>query len=140
MSVLDAAGMAALAQDGAPDEPVAANAGQLEGPVVVTSGDVPMLDAGTLAELVDAHVETGAAVTLLSAEVPDATGYGRIVRTDGSGEVQAIVEEKDATDAQRAITEFNAGIYVFDAGVLRKIGRASWREGALVRVVMRAEW
>ena len=130
MSVLDAAGMAALAQDGAPDEPVAANAGQLEGPVVVTSGDVPMLDAGTLAELVDAHVETGAAVTLLSAEVPDATGYGRIVRTDGSGEVQAIVEEKDATDAQRAITEFNAGIYVFDAGVLRTALGQVTRENA----------
>lgn len=119
ISVLDAAGMAKLAEDGAPDQPVAPDAGQITGPVVVTSGDVPLLDSGTLEELVATHVESGATVTILSASIDDATGYGRIVRESGSAEVAAIVEEKDATDEQRKINEFNAGVYVFDAGVLR---------------------
>ncbi|HLR56326.1 MAG TPA: bifunctional UDP-N-acetylglucosamine diphosphorylase/glucosamine-1-phosphate N-acetyltransferase GlmU [Actinomycetales bacterium] len=119
ISVLDAVGMAKLAEDGAPDEPVAGDAGQMDGPVVVTSGDVPLLDAGTLEQLVSSHSASGAAVTILSASVADASGYGRIVREEGSGEVAAIVEEKDATDEQRQITEFNAGIYVFDARILR---------------------
>ncbi|HLS03793.1 MAG TPA: bifunctional UDP-N-acetylglucosamine diphosphorylase/glucosamine-1-phosphate N-acetyltransferase GlmU [Actinomycetales bacterium] len=119
LSALDAAGMAQLAHDGAPDQPLAPDAGQLSGPVVVTSGDVPLLDGATLVELVNTHQESGASVTILSASIDDATGYGRIVRESGTAEVSAIAEEKDATEEQRKITEFNAGVYVFDAGVLR---------------------
>ncbi len=88
------------------------------GDVLVLSGDVPLLDAGTLDGLVRAHRGSGAAVTLLSAVLDDATGYGRIIR-DEAGEVERIVEQKDATDAEAAVTEINAGVYVFQAGPLR---------------------
>ncbi|WP_370589046.1 bifunctional UDP-N-acetylglucosamine diphosphorylase/glucosamine-1-phosphate N-acetyltransferase GlmU [Pseudonocardia sp. C8] len=89
----------------------------LTGTVLVTYGDVPLLDTGTLSALVGAHEETGAAVTLLTGEPADPTGYGRIVRRDGA--VSAIVEHSDATASQRAITEVNSGVYAFDAEFLR---------------------
>ncbi|MCF8612147.1 bifunctional UDP-N-acetylglucosamine diphosphorylase/glucosamine-1-phosphate N-acetyltransferase GlmU [Gordonia sp. HY285] len=90
-----------------------------DGTVLVTVADAPLLDAQTLSELVAAHTEgDGAAVTLTSFVVADPTGYGRIVR-GADRSVTAIVEHKDATDAQRAIDEVNAGIYAFDAAVLR---------------------
>ncbi|MCF8606302.1 bifunctional UDP-N-acetylglucosamine diphosphorylase/glucosamine-1-phosphate N-acetyltransferase GlmU [Gordonia sp. HY442] len=90
-----------------------------QGTVLVTVADAPLLDAETLSELVATHTAyDGAAVTLTSFVVPDPTGYGRIVR-EGSGGVTAIVEHKDATDQQHAINEVNAGIYAFDADVLR---------------------
>ena len=89
-----------------------------DGVVVVTSGDIPLLDADTLAELIDSHRGESAAVTVLTTTVPDATGYGRILRTQ-DGEVIAIVEEADATPQQRAIREVNAGIYAFDIAALR---------------------
>ncbi|MFG3349134.1 bifunctional UDP-N-acetylglucosamine diphosphorylase/glucosamine-1-phosphate N-acetyltransferase GlmU [Streptomyces sp. NPDC048018] len=87
-----------------------------EGTVVVVCGDTPLLSGETLRALADTHVGDGNAVTVLTAEVPDATGYGRIVR-DASGAVTAIVEHKDASDAQRAIREINSGVFAFD-GVL----------------------
>jgi bifunctional UDP-N-acetylglucosamine pyrophosphorylase/glucosamine-1-phosphate N-acetyltransferase len=90
----------------------------LAGTVVVTSGDTPLLDVATLRALVDAHHRDGDAVTLLTAVLDDPTGYGRVLR-DGSGAVTAIVEQKDATDEQRAVREINAGVYAFDAEVLR---------------------
>lgn len=90
------------------------------GTVIVTAADVPLLDSTTLADLVDVHTQgSGAAVTLVSFIADDPTGYGRIVRSDDGVHVQAIVEHKDASDAQRAITEANAGIYAFDAESLR---------------------
>ncbi|MFF0343502.1 bifunctional UDP-N-acetylglucosamine diphosphorylase/glucosamine-1-phosphate N-acetyltransferase GlmU [Kribbella sp. NPDC004875] len=89
-----------------------------DGSVVVTSGDVPLLEAETLHDLVAAHDKDGNAVTVLTARVPDPTGYGRIVQA-ADGTVAAIVEHKDATPEQRAIDEINAGIYVFDAATLR---------------------
>ena len=89
-----------------------------DGVVVITSGDVPLLDADTLADLITAHRGEPAAVTLLTTTVPDARGYGRILRTQ-DGEVIAIVEESDATPQQRAIREVNSGIYAFDIGALR---------------------
>ncbi|WP_328360289.1 bifunctional UDP-N-acetylglucosamine diphosphorylase/glucosamine-1-phosphate N-acetyltransferase GlmU [Mycobacterium sp. NBC_00419] len=88
------------------------------GVVLVTSGDVPLLDADTLAALIDSHRGERAAITVLTTTVPDATGYGRILRTQ-DGEVIAIVEETDATPQQRAIREVNAGIYAFDIAALR---------------------
>lgn len=90
-----------------------------EGTVLVTYGDVPLLDAATLQQLVAAHEEAGAAVTVLTARIPDPTGYGRIVRSEDGSEVLGIVEHKDATPQQREIDEVNSGIYAFDLGVLR---------------------
>ncbi len=88
----------------------------LRGTLVVLSGDVPLLSADTLRALVARHEEARAAATLLTAVVDDPTGYGRVLR-DGD-EVTAIVEHRDATPAQRAIREINAGIYAFDLAPL----------------------
>jgi bifunctional UDP-N-acetylglucosamine pyrophosphorylase/glucosamine-1-phosphate N-acetyltransferase len=89
-----------------------------EGTVVVTYGDVPLLSAQTLSELLVDHRAAGRVVTVLTAEVDDPTGYGRIVR-DADGAVTAIREHKDADDAERAIREINSGILVVDAEFLR---------------------
>ncbi len=90
----------------------------LDGTVVVVCGDTPLLTGETLRTLSETHAADGNAVTVLSAEVPDSTGYGRIVRDDATGAVTAIVEHKDATDAQRAIREINSGVFAFDAKLL----------------------
>jgi bifunctional UDP-N-acetylglucosamine pyrophosphorylase/glucosamine-1-phosphate N-acetyltransferase len=89
-----------------------------EGEVIVTSGDVPLLTTDTLQELVAEHDKSANAITVLTARVPDPTGYGRIVPAE-DGSVAGIVEHKDATPEQRQIDEINAGIYVFDAATLR---------------------
>jgi bifunctional UDP-N-acetylglucosamine pyrophosphorylase/glucosamine-1-phosphate N-acetyltransferase len=91
----------------------------LEGTVLVTYGDVPLLAAQTLRELLEAHAASGSAATVITATLPDPTGYGRIIR-GADGSVAGIVEHKDATDGQREITEINSGLYAFDAAVLRK--------------------
>lgn len=91
---------------------------RVEGTVVVTYGDVPLLRAETLRELIVEHEENRNAVTVLTTHIQNPGSYGRIVRSE-SGEVTAIVEAKDATDQQLKITEINSGIYAFDAGVLR---------------------
>ena len=88
------------------------------GEVVVTYGDVPLLTAETLADLVSLHRSSGSAVTVLTANVDDPTGYGRIVR-DSDDLVSRVVEDKDAGPDERAISEINSGIYVFDAETLR---------------------
>ncbi|WP_435241912.1 bifunctional UDP-N-acetylglucosamine diphosphorylase/glucosamine-1-phosphate N-acetyltransferase GlmU [Streptomyces cucumeris] len=90
----------------------------LDGTVIVVCGDTPLLTGATLERLASAHATDGNAVTVLTAEVPDSTGYGRIVRDAASGAVTAIVEHKDATDAQRAIREINSGVFAFDAQLL----------------------
>ncbi|UBQ03269.1 bifunctional UDP-N-acetylglucosamine diphosphorylase/glucosamine-1-phosphate N-acetyltransferase GlmU [Curtobacterium sp. TXMA1] len=89
-----------------------------DGSVVVLSGDVPLLDTASLRRLVDAHA--GNAVTLVSAIAPDPTGLGRVVR-DADGAFVRVVEHKDATEDERAITEANAGIYAFDVTHLRAV-------------------
>ena len=91
------------------------------GIVVVTSADVPLLDADTLAGLIVAHSAAPAAATVLTTTLPDPTGYGRILRTkDGEGgELLGIVEQADASPSQRAIREVNAGVYAFDIAALR---------------------
>lgn len=88
------------------------------GTVVVTNGDVPLLRPETIASLIDAHASANAAVTVLSLEFDNPTGYGRIIR-DSAGNVLEIVEEKDATDAQKSVKEVNSGVFAFDAAVLR---------------------
>ncbi|MBK9739637.1 MAG: bifunctional UDP-N-acetylglucosamine diphosphorylase/glucosamine-1-phosphate N-acetyltransferase GlmU [Actinobacteria bacterium] len=85
-----------------------------EGPVVVLTGDTPLLTGQTLAGLLLEHSSTHAAATVLTARLDQPGGYGRIVR-DGQGSVNAIVEEKDATDEQRQIGEINSGMYAFAA-------------------------
>ena len=88
------------------------------GIVVVTSGDTPLLDADTLADLIAAHSATSAAVTVLTTTLADPSGYGRILRTQDD-EVMAIVEHADATPSQRQIREVNAGVYAFAIAALR---------------------
>ena len=90
----------------------------LVGTVLITTGDTPLLTADTLIRLTEAHETNSAAVTVLTGVLDDATGYGRIVR-DPSGQVVSIVEQKQASPEQRAIREFNSGIFAFDVAVLR---------------------
>jgi bifunctional UDP-N-acetylglucosamine pyrophosphorylase/glucosamine-1-phosphate N-acetyltransferase len=92
------------------------------GIVVVTSGDTPLLDSDTLADLIASHgsagPDHGAAVTVLTTTLSDPGGYGRVLRTQDN-EVMAIVEHSDATPSQREIREVNAGVYAFDIAALR---------------------
>ncbi len=100
------------------EQAVAALPEGFDGDVLVVSGDVPLLDAATLTELIAAHRASRASATLLSAVLDDPAGYGRIVRTD-DGMLDRIVEHKDATDSERALREINAGVYVFGLAQLR---------------------
>jgi UDP-N-acetylglucosamine pyrophosphorylase len=88
-----------------------------DGDVLVLSGDVPMLTHATVRSLLDVHRASMVAATVLTAVLPDASGYGRILR-DARGHVTGIVEHKDATEEQRSVREINSGIYVFDARTL----------------------
>jgi bifunctional UDP-N-acetylglucosamine pyrophosphorylase / glucosamine-1-phosphate N-acetyltransferase len=82
--------------------------------VIVLSGDAPLITAETIGRLKDFHLQEKAAMTLLSAQLENPTGYGRVLRkTPRSAEVQAIVEEKSASPAQKKIHEINSGFYVF---------------------------
>jgi bifunctional UDP-N-acetylglucosamine pyrophosphorylase/glucosamine-1-phosphate N-acetyltransferase len=93
------------------------------GTVVVTYGDVPLLDADTLAGLIAAQNAEHTAATVLTTTLPDPTGYGRVLRTQ-DGEVIGIVEQADASPSQLAIREINAGVYAFDIAALRSaLGR-----------------
>lgn len=92
----------------------------VDGTVVVTYGDVPLLTTELLTELVTTHNNDNNAVTVLTAVLDDASGYGRILRHDNDGTVLGIREHKDASEAERAINEINSGIYAFDAKVLRE--------------------
>ncbi len=83
-----------------------------DGSIVVLSGDAPLIDVATLQRLVAGHIESDRGMTLLSAIFENPTGLGRILR-EGDGSMVGIVEEKDASDSQRRITEINGGIYVF---------------------------
>ncbi|MGI5338396.1 bifunctional UDP-N-acetylglucosamine diphosphorylase/glucosamine-1-phosphate N-acetyltransferase GlmU [Streptomyces sp. CA-181903] len=89
-----------------------------DGTVIVVCGDTPLLTGATLRSLAETHAADGNAVTVLSAEVPDSTGYGRIVRDAATGAVTEIVEHKDATEEQRAIREINSGVFAFDGRLL----------------------
>ncbi|TYZ22520.1 bifunctional UDP-N-acetylglucosamine diphosphorylase/glucosamine-1-phosphate N-acetyltransferase GlmU [Selenomonas ruminis] len=87
------------------------------GTVMVLCGDTPLLTGDLLKKLFDAHIEAKAKATVLTAIMPDATGYGRIIRM-ADGSVQKIVEHKDATEEERQVKEVNSGIYCFDAKAL----------------------
>ena len=88
-----------------------------DGDIVILSGDVPLFREGTLREMVGHHRNRRAAVTLLTTVLDEPKGYGRILR-DGKGAITAIVEEKDASEAQRKVHEINAGVYVASASFL----------------------
>ena len=88
------------------------------GTVVVTNGDVPLLRGATIEKLIHAHEDAHAAVTVLTLQFDDPTGYGRIIR-DADGGVVEIVEEKDADEEQKRVTEVNSGVFAFDGAVLR---------------------
>lgn len=81
--------------------------------VIVLSGDAPLITHETISQLRDFHVAKKPAMTILTAQLSDPTGYGRVIRKNRSDEVQAIVEEKSASPAQKKITEINSGFYAF---------------------------
>jgi UDP-N-acetylglucosamine pyrophosphorylase len=83
------------------------------GDIVVLSGDVPLLTADSMQELIGHHHQTAATATILTADFADPTGYGRIIR-NSDGSVKRIVEHKDATEEERQVKEINSGIYVFN--------------------------
>ena len=87
------------------------------GCVLVLNGDVPGLRAETVDAFIDYHRRAGAAATVLTAEVDDPAGYGRIVRGAGGG-LERIAEQKDASPAERAIREINSGLFCFEADEL----------------------
>jgi UDP-N-acetylglucosamine diphosphorylase/glucosamine-1-phosphate N-acetyltransferase len=83
-----------------------------EGDVVILSGDAPMTRSATMQAALEKHRSAGATVTVLTAVLPDPSGYGRVVR-DEDGSILRIVEHKDASETERAVQEINSGIYVF---------------------------
>jgi bifunctional UDP-N-acetylglucosamine pyrophosphorylase/glucosamine-1-phosphate N-acetyltransferase len=89
-----------------------------DGSLAVLAGDAPLIRPQSLRTLLEHHARTQAAVTLLTAEVPDPAGYGRIVRT--GGRVVGIVEDKDCGPQERELREINASIYVFDGAFLAR--------------------
>lgn len=85
--------------------------------VLILSGDVPLLTRQTLASFADNHQNSASVVSVLTATVPDPTGYGRIIR-DNAGNLQRIVEHKDATEQERSVCEINSGIYIVHSSAL----------------------
>ncbi|KZK73637.1 MAG: hypothetical protein A3K90_08470 [Pelodictyon luteolum] len=88
------------------------------GEVLILSGDAPLFTEETLRTLISFHRETGAAATVLTADLHNPTGYGRIIRNTGTDSVRKIVEEKDASEEEKAVQEINSGVYVFNAHTL----------------------
>ena len=84
---------------------------------LVLCGDTPLITAETLKLLIDTHKKQANGVTVLSAVLPDATGYGRIIR-DAAGNFVKIVEQKDATEEEQEGTEINSGMYIFNSEAL----------------------
>lgn len=87
------------------------------GTALILCGDTPLLEGEELKRFCQAHKESGAAATVLTAVMDDPFGYGRIIR-DEQGNVQGIVEQKDATEAQKAIKEINTGIYCMECPLM----------------------
>lgn len=90
------------------------------GVVIVLCGDAPLITGETLKAAADFHIKSRCAATVITADIDDPTGYGRILRSE-SGSVLGIVEEKDASPAQRKIKEINSGSYCFDTALLRAV-------------------
>ena len=90
---------------------------QKGGVIVILNGDIPLIRAETIQKAIESHCANQNSVTVITAVLEDAAGYGRIIRDD-AGYVQKIVEHKDATEAERAVLEINSGMYVFDSAAL----------------------
>lgn len=90
------------------------------GSVVILGGDAPFVDADTIKDSFTLHSETSSCATVISAEVPDATGYGRVVRCEDSS-LKAIIEHKDADEEIRKINEINSGAYWFEVDALLSV-------------------
>ncbi|MTE22825.1 bifunctional UDP-N-acetylglucosamine diphosphorylase/glucosamine-1-phosphate N-acetyltransferase GlmU [Microbacterium sp. ZXX196] len=124
-SLADYPGARAVDQDEVPGTGRAAQLGVADlpadfaGDVLVLSGDVPLLEAATFRALLDEHRRREAAATILGAELAQPDGYGRVIR-GADGLVERIVEQKDATAEELAVTEINSGVYVFRAAALRQ--------------------
>lgn len=88
--------------------------GKFDGIILLLCGDTPLVKKETLEALLKEHKSTGAAATVLTAHMPDPTGYGRIIR-DKAGKVVRIVEQKDGTPEELAVDEVNTGMYAFDS-------------------------
>lgn len=87
--------------------------------VIVLSGDAPLISAATIIKLRDFHQQKKAAMTILSAELDNPTGYGRLIRNSThKDEIKSVIEEKTATPAQRKLREINSGLYVFSTKLL----------------------
>lgn len=91
--------------------------GEVDGTVMILCGDAPLFTRELLSKLVDEHKRSGMNATVLTALMPNANGYGRIIRAE-DGSVERIVEHKDASDEQKKIREVNSGIYCFDVKTL----------------------
>jgi len=89
-----------------------------DGEVLILSGDAPLVNVQTLKKLIAFHQSRNAVATVLTADIEDPTGYGRIIRQKESDSVLKIVEQKDASAQELAVHEINSGIYVFDAQTL----------------------
>ena len=89
------------------------------GTVLILAGDTPLLRSETLTEFIKAHADSKNLVSVLTSQVPDPSGYGRIVR-DETGAIVAIVEERDASEEIQLIDEINTGVYLFDIAALRE--------------------
>ena len=102
------------------------NFAESKGTVLILCGDTPLLTSKLLKDFTDAHEKSNCAATVLTAEMPDATGYGRVIREE-NGNFKKIVEDKDANAEEKKIREVNAGVYCFDVkklfGALDKVGR-----------------
>ena len=90
------------------------------GSVLVVAGDTPLLTSATLSDFIEIHDEAGSSASVLTAIVPDPTGYGRILR-DETGAIVKIVEERDASEDEKSIDEINTGVYLFDNQTLREL-------------------
>lgn len=88
-----------------------------EGDTIVLCGDTPLITGETLTELVDLHKKQSNGVTVLSAILENAAGYGRIIR-DADGNFLKIVEDKDATEEEKEVREVNSGMYIFNSEAL----------------------
>jgi len=89
-----------------------------QGEVLILSGDAPLVNPRTLKNLIAFHHANKAVATVLTADLDDPTGYGRVIRKPGSDTVLKIVEQKDASPTERDVREINSGIYVFNAAIL----------------------
>ncbi|MCE4967033.1 bifunctional UDP-N-acetylglucosamine diphosphorylase/glucosamine-1-phosphate N-acetyltransferase GlmU [Staphylococcus chromogenes] len=95
--------------------------GQLDGTTIVVCGDTPLITGDTLSQLITHHEASNAKATVLSATTEQPFGYGRIVRDANTGALNRIVEEKDANDEEKQITEISSGIFAFDNATLFKL-------------------